>query len=175
MKSVCLLLLLVLSTLMMTVFGFIPSPTTRRPHLQRYSPTITTTTSSTSTSTTTTRLFLDPISMIRHFGKKVTASHILIGPSTSVTGRGMVQEEATAKLLELKQEIGDDPIKFAEAANQYSSCRATNTKGGDLGEFGPGLMVGPFDKVCFEEEVGKVHGPVSTPFGEHLIYIKERS
>ncbi|KAG7371632.1 PpiC-type peptidyl-prolyl cis-trans isomerase [Nitzschia inconspicua] len=107
-------------------------------------------------------------------GWLVTASHILIGPSTSVTGRGMIQEEATEKLIQLKEYIQDDPEKFAQAANEHSSCRATNTKGGDLGQFGPGIMVGPFDKVCFEEEVGKVHGPISTPFGEHLILIRER-
>jgi peptidyl-prolyl cis-trans isomerase C len=113
--------------------------------------------------------------MIRHFGKKVTASHILIGPSSSITGRGMIQQDAITKLLQLKEEINDDPDTFATLAEEYSSCRATNTKGGDLGEFGPGLMVGPFDKVCFEEEVGKVHGPVTTPFGVHLILIKERA
>ena len=121
-----------------------------------------------------TRHFFDVGSMIRNFGKKVTASHILIGPPQSITGRGMEQEAAQAKLLELKEQINDDPEKFAAAAQEFSSCRASMNKGGDLGEFGPGMMVGPFDKVCFEEEVGKVHGPVSTPFGEHLILIRER-
>jgi peptidyl-prolyl cis-trans isomerase C len=113
--------------------------------------------------------------MARNFGKKVKVSHILIGPSTSVTGRGMTQADATAKLLELKEEIGNDPEKFAAAAEEFSSCRASMNKGGDLGEFGPGLMVGPVDKICFEEEVGVVHGPVSTPYGEHLILIRERT
>ena len=41
-------------------------------------------------------------------------------------------------------------------AEEFSSCRASMTKGGDLGEFGPGLMVGAIDKICFEEEVGVV-------------------
>lgn len=113
-----------------------------------------------------TQLYFDLGSMVRNFGKKVTASHILIGPSGSITGRGMEQDEAQAKLLELKEEIDNDPAKFAAAAEEFSSCRASMKKGGDLGEFGPGMMVGPFDKVCFEEEVGVVHGPVSTPFGE---------
>lgn len=113
-----------------------------------------------------TSLFFDLGSMIKNFGKKVTASHILIGPPGSITGRGMEQDAAQAKLLELKEQIGDDPEKFAEAAKEFSSCRASMKQGGDLGEFGPGMMVGPFDKVCFEEAVGVVHGPVSTPFGE---------
>jgi peptidyl-prolyl cis-trans isomerase C len=159
-----LLLLLVSATNTVGVTAFVGMPTST-----------TVRTPSWTSTTTSTTLYLDPISMIRHFGKKVTASHILIGPSTSITGRGMIKQEAVAKLMQLKEEINDDPDKFAQAANEYSSCRATNTKGGDLGEFGPGIMVGPFDTVCFEEEVGKVHGPVTTPFGEHLIYIKQRT
>lgn len=87
----------------------------------------------------------------------------------------MEQDAAQAKLLELKEEIGNDPDKFSAVAKEFSSCRASMKKGGDLGEFGPGMMVGPFDKVCFEEDVGVVHGPVSTPFGEHLILVRERT
>lgn len=124
---------------------------------------------------TTTSLHLDLISMMRNYGKKVEASHILIGPSTSVTGRGMIKKEATAKLLQLKEEIDNDPVKFAQAAQQHSSCRASFNKGGDLGEFGPGLMVGPIDQVCFNEAVGIVHGPISSPYGEHLVLIRQRT
>jgi peptidyl-prolyl cis-trans isomerase C len=129
----------------------------------------------TTTTTTTTRLQLDLGSMFSNWGKKVTASHILIGPSTSVTGRGMTKEDAIATLNQLKEDIDNDPVKFAEAAKQYSSCRGTSAKGGDLGEFGPGVMVGSFDKVCFQEAVGVVHGPISTPYGEHLILVRSRT
>lgn len=122
-----------------------------------------------------TRRYFDLGSMISNFGKKVTISHILIGPPSSITGRGMEQADAQAKLLELKEEIANDPEKFAEAAKQFSSCRASMKVGGDLGEFGPGLLVKPIDKVCFEEEVGVVHGPISSPFGEHLVLIRERT
>ena len=141
--------------------------------------------SSTTTTTTTpwpityaqvdTKRFFDLGSMISNFGKKVTASHILIGPPTSVTGRGMEQDEATAFLTQLKQDIDNDPAKFAAAAAEYSSCRATSDKGGDLGEFGPGLMVKSIDEICFQQDVGVVHGPVSSPYGEHLVLVRERS
>ena len=120
-----------------------------------------------------TRRYFDIGSMISNFGKKATASHILIGPKSSKTGRGMDQAEAQAKLRELKEEIGIDPEKFAEAAKQYSSC-STSAKGGDLGEFGPGLMVKPVDEVCFKGQVGVVAGPVSSPFGQHLILVRDR-
>mmetsp|Transcript_563 Transcript_563/g.930 ORF Transcript_563/g.930 Transcript_563/m.930 type:complete len:158 (+) Transcript_563:185-658(+) len=107
-------------------------------------------------------------SIANNFGKKVTASHILIGPGE------MKGEEAKAKLLKLKGKIGGDPEKFAEAAATTSTC-PTSKKGGDLGSFGPGMMVKEFDKVCFEEDVGVVHGPISTQFGEHLILITDRT
>jgi peptidyl-prolyl cis-trans isomerase C len=107
-------------------------------------------------------------SVVNNFGKKATASHILIGPAT------LEEDEAKARLLELKEEIGDDPVKFAEAATENSTCPSSK-KGGDLGSFFPGMMVKEFDKVCFEEDVGVVHGPISTQFGEHLILVTERT
>jgi peptidyl-prolyl cis-trans isomerase C len=107
-------------------------------------------------------------SMFSNFGKQAKASHILIGPKT------MGEEEAKAKLTEIKAAVNDDPAKFAEYASQFSTCPSAK-KGGDLGSFGPGMMVRDFDKICFNEAVGVVHGPVSTQFGEHLILITERT
>ncbi len=63
---------------------------------------------------------------------------------------------------------------FAELAKEHSSC-PSGKQGGDLGEFGPGQMVPEFDKVVFNEEVGKVHGPVKTQFGYHLLEITSRT
>ena len=108
-------------------------------------------------------------SMMKNFGKKASASHILIGPA-----QWQSQEQAQEELVALKGTIENDPVKFAEAAARISSCPSSK-KGGALGEFGPGQMVRDFDKVVFNEEVGVVHGPISTQFGEHLILITERS
>lgn len=73
----------------------------------------------------------------------------------------------------LKKEIegGKD---FADIAKKHSSC-PSGQQGGDLGEFSPGMMVREFDEVVFRDEVGKVHGPVQTQFGFHLIEITNRS
>lgn len=108
-------------------------------------------------------------SVFNNWGKTATASHILITPKTWAS-----QEDAAEQLRQLKANIGDDPAKFAEAAAEISEC-ATKAKGGELGEFTAGRMVVNFDKVCFNEEVGKVHGPVSTQYGEHLILITSRT
>jgi peptidyl-prolyl cis-trans isomerase C len=107
-------------------------------------------------------------SMYKNWGKKATASHILFRPSQ------FAEADAKVKLSEIKAEVGNDPEKFAAAAREWSGCPSSKS-GGDLGEFGPGMMVKNFDDVCFNEEVGVVHGPVSTQFGEHLILITKRT
>ena len=72
----------------------------------------------------------------------------------------------------LKKEI-EGGADFAEMAKKHSTC-PSGKQGGDLGEFGPGQMVPEFDKVVFSGEVGKVHGPVKTQFGYHLLEITSR-
>jgi len=73
----------------------------------------------------------------------------------------------------LKKEI-EDGTDFTEIAKNYSKC-PSGQSGGDLGEFGPGQMVPEFDKVVFNEEIGKTHGPIKTQFGFHLIQIVSRT
>ena len=75
---------------------------------------------------------------------------------------------------EIKKDIeaGSD---FGEMAKTHSDCPSGQRGGGDLGEFTPGQMVQEFDTVVFNEEVGKVHGPVQTQFGYHLIEITSRT
>ncbi|MDR9439398.1 MAG: peptidyl-prolyl cis-trans isomerase [Halomonas sp.] len=83
----------------------------------------------------------------------------------------LVDSEAKCNQLKAEIEAGRD---FAEVAREYSSC-PSGKQGGELGTFGPGQMVPEFDKVVFEDEVGKVHGPVKTQFGYHLLEVTERS
>ncbi|MFH0921904.1 MAG: peptidylprolyl isomerase [Fibrobacterota bacterium] len=91
--------------------------------------------------------------------KKASARHILVS----------TQKECE----DLKKKI-EDGADFAEIAEKHSDC-PSGKEGGDLGEFGPGDMVPEFDKVVFKEEVGKVHGPIKTQFGFHLVEITSRS
>ncbi len=69
--------------------------------------------------------------------------------------------------LELKKKL-DKGANFHELAKKYSLC-PSGKKGGDLGEFPPGRMVKAFDNVVFKKPILKVHGPVKTRFGYHLI------
>jgi peptidyl-prolyl cis-trans isomerase C len=83
----------------------------------------------------------------------------------------LVPTQAECETLKKKIEGGAD---FAEVAKKHSKC-PSGKQGGSLGEFGPGQMVAEFDRVVFSGEVGKVHGPVKTQFGFHLIEITARS
>jgi len=83
----------------------------------------------------------------------------------------LVKTEKECLDLKGKIEAGES---FADLAKQHSSC-PSGQQGGDLGEFGPGQMVKEFDQVVFNEEVGKVHGPVKTQFGYHLLEITSRT
>ena len=75
--------------------------------------------------------------------------------------------------VDLKKQI-DEGVDFADIAKKHSECPSGN-EGGNLGEFSPGQMVPEFDTVVFNDDVGKVHGPVKTQFGYHLIEITSRS
>ncbi|MFC1479965.1 peptidylprolyl isomerase [Candidatus Omnitrophota bacterium] len=77
------------------------------------------------------------------------------------------------KCNDLKAQIASG-ADFAEIAKEHSQC-PSGKQGGDLGEFTQGQMVPEFDKVVFADEVGKVHGPVKTDFGYHLIKITDRT
>ncbi|WDE01812.1 peptidylprolyl isomerase [Thalassomonas actiniarum] len=77
----------------------------------------------------------------------------------------LVKSEKLAQ--KLKEEIAKG-ADFGKVARKHSIC-PSGKKGGDLGEFRPGQMVKAFDNVVFKKEVLKVHGPVKTRFGYHLI------
>ena len=83
----------------------------------------------------------------------------------------LVKSEEQCQQLKTDIEGGAD---FSELAKQHSSCPSGN-KGGDLGEFGPGMMVPEFDQVVFSADVNTVQGPVKTQFGYHLLEVTARS
>jgi peptidyl-prolyl cis-trans isomerase C len=60
-------------------------------------------------------------------------------------------------------------LNFGQLAQQHSSC-PSRANGGDLGEFGPGQMVKPFEDATLATAVGKISQPVQTQFGYHLIH-----
>lgn len=74
----------------------------------------------------------------------------------------------------IKQQIEDGKISFAAAAKEFSQCPSAS-KGGELGTFKPGDMVGPFNDYCFDPDT-KVNelGIVRTSFGTHIIKLTKK-
>jgi peptidyl-prolyl cis-trans isomerase D len=63
---------------------------------------------------------------------------------------------------------------FEELAEEYSEDTGTASKGGDLGFFGRGAMLKPFEEAAFSAKVREVVGPVKTQFGLHIIQVLAR-
>jgi peptidyl-prolyl cis-trans isomerase C len=83
----------------------------------------------------------------------------------------LVSDQDKCERLKKQIESGEE---FAKVAALYSEC-PSGKDGGDLGEFEPGQMVVEFDNVVFSNDIGKVHGPIKTEFGYHLIEIISRA
>jgi len=60
-------------------------------------------------------------------------------------------------------------LNFAQLAQAHSKC-PSGRNGGDLGEFGPGMMVKSFEDATVATPVGQISQPVQTQFGYHLIH-----
>ena len=90
---------------------------------------------------------------------KVRARHILV--------------DTEEKCQSLKDEIAGG-ADFADLAKEHSSC-PSGQQGGDLGEFGPGMMVKEFDEVVFTADLNSIVGPVQTQFGYHLLEVTSRT
>jgi peptidyl-prolyl cis-trans isomerase C len=59
--------------------------------------------------------------------------------------------------------------KFSDVAREISEC-PSRKRGGDLGLFGKGQMVKPFEQAAFALQVGEMtQEPVKTGFGWHVI------
>jgi peptidyl-prolyl cis-trans isomerase C len=82
----------------------------------------------------------------------------------------LVRTKEEADALKTKLDHGE---KFDLLAKKYSLC-ASKKKGGDLGEIHKGQLVKPVEKIIFNQALKKIHGPVKSKFGFHLIKIYYR-
>jgi peptidyl-prolyl cis-trans isomerase D len=94
----------------------------------------------------------------------VKARHILIDAKT------IGLEKATKKADSLKKLI-EGGASFADLAKKFS-IDGSAAKGGDLGTFGRGQMVAPFDNAAFSGKKGDLK-VVTTQYGVHLIEIQD--
>jgi len=99
------------------------------------------------------------------------ASHILIGvtPKASDADKKAAKEKADGIYAKVKA----NPKSFAELAKANSQDPGSAAKGGDLGFFGRGAMVKPFEEAAFRAKKDEVVGPVLSDFGYHIIRVDE--
>ena len=79
----------------------------------------------------------------------------------------LVKSKQEAEQLKQRLAKGED---FAKLAKKHSSCNSAK-KGGDLGDVRPGQMVKSIDNVIFKMPTNKIHGPIKSPFGYHLVEV----
>lgn len=95
------------------------------------------------------------------------AAHILI--TVSAQAPDADKQAAKAKAEQILQQVKQSPGKFAELAKQYSQDPGSASKGGDLGLFGRGMMVKPFEDAVFQLKPGEISSLVQSDFGFHII------
>jgi peptidyl-prolyl cis-trans isomerase C len=105
---------------------------------------------------------------------QVRASHILlkVEPNASEGEK----EKTKQKLLGVKNDIEQNKITFAAAANKYSEDPANEGgAGGDLDYFSLSTgLIEEFTDVAFKLKKGAISGVIETPFGFHLIQVTDR-
>jgi peptidyl-prolyl cis-trans isomerase D len=95
------------------------------------------------------------------------ASHILIAASKNAPP--VEKAKAKAKAEDVLNQIRKNPKQFEELATKYSQDPESAKKGGDLGSFGRGMMVKPFDDAVFSMKVNEISNIVESDFGYHII------
>jgi peptidyl-prolyl cis-trans isomerase C len=77
----------------------------------------------------------------------------------------LVKDRALAQQVHKRLKAGG---RFEALAREFSTC-PSKSKGGDLGWFGPGKMVKPFEEAVVKLRRGQTSGLVRTQFGYHII------
>ena len=94
--------------------------------------------------------------------KEVKARHIMkMVPADSLNASKKALIDSIARIL--------TPENFAEMAQRESDDRGSSMKGGELGWFGKGMMVKPFEDAVFALAPGQISAPVRSQYGWHLI------
>jgi parvulin-like peptidyl-prolyl isomerase len=103
--------------------------------------------------------------------KRIGARHVLIQwMGSDRAGKAVLRTKEQA--LVLAQEVlkraraGED---LGRLAVEYSDEPNAGARGGSLGRFTKGQMVGAFEAVAFKLRIGEISDIVETPFGYHII------
>jgi peptidyl-prolyl cis-trans isomerase C len=102
--------------------------------------------------------------------EQVEASHILIKVDNTDVANAKVDAKAKAESIRRRILQGED---FSELAKAYSDC-PSSTQGGNLGLFGRGQMVKPFEEAAFALNKFEISDVVKTEYGYHIIKVTDK-
>ncbi|MBW3624649.1 MAG: peptidylprolyl isomerase [Armatimonadetes bacterium] len=105
---------------------------------------------------------------------EIRASHILIVPDSKITDPAKADAEARKIAEQVAADVRKPGADFGELARKHSKDTGSAANGGDLGFFGKGRMVPPFEEAAFKANVGEIVGPVKTEYGYHIIKVTDR-
>ena len=98
-----------------------------------------------------------------------SAAHVLI--TVARDAKDAEKAAARKKADEIAAQVRAQPARFAEIAKAQSQDPGSAPQGGDLGSFGRGTMVKPFEDAVFSAQPGAIVGPVESDFGWHVIRV----
>ncbi len=101
--------------------------------------------------------------------EKRKIQYVIFSSNATAEDSANVWETANSLIERAKQ--GED---FAELAEIYSEDTGSKDKGGDLGYFGKGAMVKPFEEAAYSAKTGDIVGPVVSNFGIHIIKVADK-
>jgi peptidyl-prolyl cis-trans isomerase C len=102
--------------------------------------------------------------------EQVRARHILIKVDPKADPKEKAEAHKKIEDIQQKLQKGED---FEALAKEFSQCPSA-ANGGDLGSFGRGQMVKPFEEAAFALKPGEVSDIVETRFGYHLIEVMDK-
>ena len=97
------------------------------------------------------------------------ASHILITVKKDAAAADKAAAKAKAEAL--VAQLRKNPSDFAKLAKANSQDPGSAENGGDLGYFGRGAMVKPFEDAAFAQKQGDISNPIASDFGYHIIQV----
>ena len=102
--------------------------------------------------------------------EEVHAAHIM-----KMMPRGTEQTALDAKKdIDSLYQVVLAGADFAEVATAHSDDKGSAVRGGDLGWFGRGMMVQPFENITFDMQPGEMSEPFPTRFGWHFVRLYDK-
>lgn len=82
-------------------------------------------------------------------------------------------DKVMAEAREIADQLRANPSRFAELAKEKSQDPGSASRGGDLGFFARGAMVGAFEDAVFALDKGVIGEPVRSEFGVHIVEVTD--